>query len=178
LDYTNKKFLTTYYSKEIGSDKLKKHLSILLISLFFFSGCIGQGNDERQENVVLLVTEAANLVQQNGEEAFPQFRTPGKFFTDDFYIFVWKVEGDKITRVVYPLDSNGEGVDVSDLKDNYGVSLTKMFMAIANSDKGEGWSEQYVWINPKGNKIEKKVAYIKKVVYGDTTYILGAGYYL
>ena len=157
---------------------MKKYLAILLIGVFLLSGCIGQGKDMRNENIELLLNEASALMQEKGEEAFPEFRTRGKFFTDDFYIFVWKVEGNKITRIVYPLDPNGEGVDVSNLKDAYGVSLTKMFMAIANSEKGEGWSDQYGWVNPKNNKIERKVSYIKKVSLGDTTYVIGAGYYL
>jgi signal transduction histidine kinase len=156
---------------------LKKYIAILLILTFLLSGCIGQGADERQENVSNLVREAATLIQQNGEEAFPQIREKGKFYTDDFYIFVWKVEGDKITRVVYPPDLNQEGVDVSNLKDDNGVSITNIFMEVANSNKGEGWSKQYVWINHEDNKVTKKISYIKKVVYNDTTYVLGGGYY-
>ena len=118
------------------------------------------------------------LVQQNGEEAFPQIREKGKFYTDDFYVFVWKVEGDKITRIVFPPDLSQEGTDVSDYKDDNNVSITKMFVTIANSEKGEGWSGEYLRTNPEDKKIEKKVTYIKKVVYNDTTYILGGGYYL
>ncbi len=157
---------------------MKKYIAILLILTFLLSGCIGQGSDERKENVSTLVREAAALIQQNGEEVFPQIREKGKFYTDDFYIFVWKVEGNKITRVVYPPDLNQENVDVSDLIDDNGVSITNIFMEVANSDKGEGWSKQYVWINHEDNKVTKKISYIKKVVYNDTTYVLGAGYYL
>lgn len=157
---------------------MRKYIAILLILTFLLSGCIGQGADERQEKVSNLVREAAALIQQNGEEAFPQIREKGKFYTDDFYVFVWKVEGDKIARVVYPPDLNQENVDVSDLKDDNGVSITNIFMEVANSDKGEGWSKQYVWINHEDNKVTKKISYIKKVVYNDTTYVLGGGYYL
>ena len=157
---------------------MKKYIAILLILTFLLSGCIGQGKDERPEKVALLVNEAATLVQQNGEGAFPQFRAKGKFYTDDVYIFVWKVEGDKITRIVFPPDLTQEGTDVSDYKDDNNVSITNMFMTIANSDKGEGWSGQYLKTNPNDNKIEKKVTYIKKVVQGDTTYVIGAGYYI
>lgn len=156
---------------------LKKYLAILLILIFLLSGCIGQGKDERPEKIETLVNEAATLFQEKGEAAFPEFRMVGKYYTDDFYLFVWKVEGDKITRVVYPPDSTQEGIDVSDLKDDSAVSITNMFMGIAN-DKGQGWSPQYLWINPETNKVTKKVSYIRKVVYNDTTYVLGAGYYL
>jgi signal transduction histidine kinase len=157
---------------------LKKYIAILLILTFLLSGCIGQGADERPEKVSNLVREAAILVQEKGEEAFPQIREKGKFYADDFYVFVWKVEGDNITRIVFPPDLSQEGTDVSDYKDDNNVSITNMFVTIANSGKGEGWSGQYLRTNPLDNKIEKKVTYIKKVVYGDTTFILGGGYYL
>ncbi|NYT13855.1 MAG: hypothetical protein GKC01_05020 [Candidatus Methanofastidiosa archaeon] len=157
---------------------MKKYIAILLVLTFLLSGCIGQGADERPEKVSNLVREAAILVQEKGEEAFPQIREKGKFYEGDFYVFVWKVEGDKITRIVFPPDLSQEGTDVSDYKDDNNVSITNMFVAIANSEKGEGWSGEYLRTNPADKKIEKKVTYIKKVVYGDTTYILGGGYYL
>jgi len=157
---------------------LKKYIAILFILTFLLSGCIGQGTDSRPEKVSTLVREASVLVQEKGEEAFPQIREKGKFYTGDTYVFVWKIEGDKITRVVFPPDLTQEGADVSDYRDDNNVSISNMFMAIANSDKGEGWSGQYLRTNPIDNKIEKKVTYIKKVVHGDTTYVLGAGYYL
>jgi len=157
---------------------LKKYIAILFILTFLLSGCIGQGTDSRPEKVSTLVREASVLVQEKGEEAFPQIREKGKFYTGDTYVFVWKIEGDKITRVVFPPDLTQEGTDVSDYRDDNNVSISNMFMAIANSDKEEGWSGQYLRTNPIDNKIEKKVTYIKKVVHGDTTYVLGAGYYL
>ena len=157
---------------------MKKYIAILFILTFLLSGCIGQGTDSRPEKVSTLVREASSLVQEKGEETFPQIREKGKFYTDDTYVFVWKVEEDKITRVVFPPDLAQEGTDVSDFKDDSNVSITNMFMAIANSRNGEGWSGQYLRTNPIDNKVEKKVTYIKKVVYNDTTYVLGAGYYI
>jgi len=157
---------------------LKKYLAILLILAFLLSGCIGQGADQRPEKISTLVKEASVMIQEKGEDAFPQIREKGKFYTDDTYVFVWKVEGDKITRVVFPPDLSQEGTDVSDFKDDNNVSITNMFMSIANSDKGEGWSGQYLRTNPADNKIEKKATYIKKVVYNDTKYVIGAGYYI
>jgi len=156
---------------------LKKYLAVLLILSFLLSGCVGQGRDQRPENIEKLVNEAVTLFQQRGEEAFPIFREKGKFYNDDTYIFVWKVEGDEITRIVFPPDLTQEGTDVSDYRDDNNVSLTEMFMTIAN-EKGEGWSGEYLKINPKDNKMTKKVSYVKKVVYEDTAYVVGAGYYL
>jgi len=157
---------------------VKKFLAILLILAFLISGCIGQGADQRPEKVSTLVKEASVMIQEKGEDAFPQIREKGKFYTDDTYVFVWKVEDCKITRVVFPPDLAQEGTDVSDFKDDNNVSITNMFISIANSEKGEGWSGQYLRTNPADNKIEKKVTYIKKVVYKDTTYVIGAGYYI
>lgn len=157
---------------------MKKYLAVLLILAFLLSGCVGQGRDQRPENIEKLVNEAATLFQQRGEEAFPIFREKGKFYNDDTYIFVWKVEGDKITRIVFPPDLAQEGTDVSNYRDDNNVSITNMFMDVANSEKGEGWASEYLKVNPKDNKMTKKVSYIKKVFHDGTTYVVGAGYYL
>ena len=104
---------------------MKKFLAILLILAFLLSGCIGQGADQRPEKVSTLVKEASVMIQEKGEDAFPQIREKGKFYTDDTYVFVWKVEGCKITRVVFPPDLAQEGTDVSDFKDDNNVSITE-----------------------------------------------------
>ena len=161
-----------------GAIFMKKYLAIFLVLSFLLSGCVGQGRDERPENIEKLVKEAAALVGESGEESFPTIREKGKFYTDDTYVFVWKVEGDKITRLVFPPDLTQEGTDVSNYRDDNNVSITNMFMAVANSDKGEGWAGEYLKINPKDNKMTRKVSYIKKVVHEGATYVVGAGYYI
>jgi len=45
----------------------------------------------QKDAFTLKVREAASLVE---EEVFPEFREKGgKWFYDDFYIFVWKING-------------------------------------------------------------------------------------
>lgn len=60
-----------------------------------------QSEFSAQKNFITLkVFEAANLIEQNGEKTFPEFReNNSKWFKGDFYIFVWNTDG---TRIVYP----------------------------------------------------------------------------
>ncbi|WP_292389695.1 hypothetical protein [Methanosarcina sp. UBA5] len=48
-----------------------------------------------QKNAVALkVLEAASLVEEKGEETFPDFqKKDSEWFYDDFHVFVWKLNG-------------------------------------------------------------------------------------
>lgn len=77
------------------------------------SGLLAQKSD-----TALKAREAASLVEEIGEDAFPEFRKKdSEWFYDDFYIFVWKLDGTRAVRVVYPPDLKGGGKDVSELID-------------------------------------------------------------
>lgn len=132
-----------------------------------------------QKNAVALkVREAANLVEETGEEAFPEFREKdSKWFYDDFYIFVWKLNGTRAVRVVYPPDLKGEGQNVTALMDFNGKSIGKLFIETALSENGEGWIP-YEW--PKIGETEPSIKYgfIKRATLGEEVYLVGSGFYV
>ncbi|MDY9926206.1 cache domain-containing protein [Methanosarcina sp.] len=171
-------------------------LSISLILLFLSISVYSQQEDqvreeEREENcsqlqlhsklsaqkddTALKVREAANLVEEKGEEAFPEFREKdSKWLYDGFYIFVWNING---TRVVYPPNLTGEGQDVSGLTDFNGKPIGKLFIETALSESGEGWIS-YEWPKPNETEPFTKYGFIKKAAFGEETYLVGSGFYV
>ena len=132
----------------------------------------------QKENVDLMVSEAASLVGEKGEEAFPEFREKGgKWVYDDFYVFVWKINENRALRVVYPPDLKGEGQDVTELKDFNGKPIGKLFIETALSERGEGWVS-YEWPKPNETDPSTKYSFIKRAVFGNETYLVGSGFYV
>lgn len=128
----------------------------------------------KKEHVVLLVNEAVDRIEREGEKCFAEFRQrDSKWFHDDFYIFVWRTDG---IRVVYPPDPSGEGEDMNKLEDANGKPIGRLFIDIANSEAGEGWID-YDWPKPNETKPSKKHAYIKRVEFGGQRFLVGSGYY-
>ncbi|HRS26538.1 MAG TPA: cache domain-containing protein [Methanofastidiosum sp.] len=131
-----------------------------------------------QEEIESLVREAAFFVHAQGEDAFPLFRTEGRFLYKDIYVFVWVVRGNRVIRLVFPPDNMGEDIEITDMTDSSGTNITEMIMKIANSRKGEGWSEPYQWKKPRENIDSRKISFVKSVINKGRMYVVGAGYYL
>jgi len=128
---------------------------------------------EQTKEIVQLVYEAVNLIESEGEKAFPNFRVKdSKWFFDDTYVFVWGMDG---MRYVYPRDVSGEGQNMLGLKDINSKPIGKMFVETA--EKGEGWVF-YEWTLPGGDEPEWKSTFIKKALAPDgIEYLVGIGKY-
>mgnify|MGYP000002901834 CR=1 FL=1 len=134
--------------------------------------------DNIKREIEAIVREAAFLVENQGEYAFQQFRTKGKFYHDDIYVFVWGVRNNKITRLVFPPDNMGEDIEITNMTDSEGRNITEMIMKIALSPKGEGWSDVYLWKKQPGMEDSEKISFVKKVTHKGKMYVVGAGYHL
>jgi signal transduction histidine kinase len=135
-------------------------------------------SEDVAKEIESLVREAAFFVEAQGEDAFPMFRTEGRFLYGDIYVFVWIVKGKRITRLVFPPDNMGEDIEITDMTDASGTNITEMIMKIANSHSGEGWSEPYLWKRPGENVDSDKISFIKSVIHKGKLYVVGGGYYL
>jgi Signal transduction histidine kinase len=137
---------------------------------------IGLIYQEQVENLqrtelVALVDQAVQLVEDKGEDAFPELRS-SSWVHNDSYVFVWKLDG---IRVVYPPDPSGEGKNMTELVDSEGKPIGKLF--IQTAENGSGWVE-YMWPKP-GEKIPSlKITYIKQAKYHNQTYLVGSGVYI
>ena len=131
-----------------------------------------------KEEIESIVREAAFFVEAQGEDAFPMFRTKGRFLYGDIYVFVWIAKGKRITRLVFPPDNMGEDIEITNMTDANGTNITEMIMKIANSHNGEGWSEPYLWKRPRDNIETEKRSFVRRATHKGWMYVVGAGYYL
>jgi signal transduction histidine kinase len=122
-----------------------------------------------------LVREAAAMLQQRGEQAFPELRTKGsRWLSDDTYFFVWKLDG---TRVFHAIDPSLEGLDGSSVEDVLGRRYGQMFLDAAASPSGEGWVH-YMYPEPGGLFPVWKSVFVKRVTFpSGTPHLIGAGIY-
>jgi signal transduction histidine kinase len=125
--------------------------------------------------LVSFVQEAVDLIEKEGEAAFPKLREPGGgWFEGDSYVFVWGLDG---IRHVFPPDTAGEGQDMRDLKDINDKPIGQWFIARASSDNGEGWIH-YQWPRPGEIFPVWKSTYVKRAISpAGYAYLVGSGRY-
>jgi len=149
---------------------------LVMLSAFLIMGYVNQTEQtHRNETIRELVIDAASLIENNGENAFSEFRQEGtKWFHDDTYVFVWMTDG---IRVVYPPDPTGEGENMSTLLDVTGKAIGRLFIDIALSEEGEGLID-YRWPKPRETEPSIKQTYIKGVASDEQTFLVGSGFYV
>lgn len=131
-----------------------------------------------KREIEAIVREAAFLVEHQGEYAFQQFRSDKRFYHDDIYVFVWGIRNNRITRLVFPPDTMGEDIEITNMTDSEGRNITDMIMKIANSPKGEGWSDIYLWKKQGELEDYEKISFVKRVIHKGKMYVVGAGYFV
>jgi methyl-accepting chemotaxis protein len=153
--------------------KISTILIIFLMVLVAVTGVFYQQQveDKQKAEVVSLVDQAVQLIEEQGEAAFPELRS-SEWVHNDSYVFVWKLNG---IRVVYPPDPSGEGKNMTDLVDYEGKPIGKLF--IQTAENGSGWVE-YMWPKPGETTPSLKLTYIKRAQYQDQTYLVGSGVYI
>ena len=120
-----------------------------------------------------VVKRASDLIEQNGKEAFAQLRDKaGPFIFMDTYVFVDSPDG---TELVNPAFPSLEGKNLKDLKDVQGKATVSDEIAAAITE-GSAWLECY-WYKPGTNTPAVKQTYVRRVQFGNETYIVGSGLY-
>lgn len=125
--------------------------------------------------LMALVRDGAAVLEEQGENAYPEFRKPGsKWFHDDIYLFVWAMDG---TRLFHAADPAGEGQNVSGLEDIVGRPIGRMILGAAASPAGEGWVH-YMYPQPGSLFPTWKSTFVKRVTFPDgTPHTVGCGIY-
>ncbi|MCX5797599.1 MAG: cache domain-containing protein [Elusimicrobia bacterium] len=125
--------------------------------------------------IIRLVQDAAALLKEKGESAFPGFRKKGsRWFDGDTYLFVWDMAG---KRIFHAADPSSEGQDVHDLKDVQGRPIGRMFLDTAAGAPGEGWVH-YLYPKPGDIFPTWKSTFIKRVTFpSGRDHIVGCGVY-
>jgi signal transduction histidine kinase len=120
-----------------------------------------------------VVTRACDLINSQGRNAFEELRDNRSSFNFmDVYVFVDDPQG---TELVNPAQPSLEGKNLMNLKDAYGKFLIRDYIQAALT-KGSAWVDYY-WYKPGQNQVAHKNTYVRKVNFGNETYIVGAGFY-
>ncbi|MEJ2260289.1 MAG: cache domain-containing protein [Nitrosopumilaceae archaeon] len=110
----------------------RNHVMLILLILILITipliGYFDYAEKNRvRESAKILVLDAVSLIENEGKDAFPEFRLEGsKWFHDDSYVFVWQTDG---IRLVYPPDLSGEGQNVSGILDVTGKAIGRLLMS-------------------------------------------------
>jgi len=138
---------------------------------------VGSGSyDVKMEDIFLIdaVNAAVALIEKEGKGAFNTLRDKASQFVFlGTYIFVDTPEGVEVVNGGFP---DVEGKNIIDYKDPTGKYLTRDVINTA-ATKGYGWVD-YMWPKPGETKPSAKHTYVKKAVYGNETFAVGAGAYL
>ena len=122
-----------------------------------------------------LVREAATVFEQQGENAFPEFRKKGSgWFHNGTYFFVWTMDG---VRIFHAADQKGEGLVMGNAKDVLGRPWGSMFLEAAATKQGEGWIH-YMYPEPGDIFPTWKSSFVKRVTFpSGKQYLIGCGIY-
>ena len=146
-------------------------VAALVLCMSLFVADFSTAGEATPQEIVQKVEEAATLIEEKGEAAFPVIRDPkGPFVWKDSYIFVYSLDG----TIVAHLNPQLEQKNLIGIKDIKGNMFAAEFVAIAKSESGRGWSE-YWWPKPGEKEASQKVSYIMKVQGKD--FLVGAGVY-
>lgn len=140
----------------------------------YIVGCGIYNMDMDKAFIEDIVDRAAALVAGRGKEAFDQLRDKtGPFVFMDTYVFVDDPDGVELVNAGQP---SLEGKNLIDAKDAHGKLMVRKYIdaAVKNSS---AWVDYY-WYRPGENAPAHKYTYVRKVKFGDKTYIVGAGLYL
>jgi signal transduction histidine kinase len=122
-----------------------------------------------------LVRKGASLLEQQGDQAFNEFRKKGsEWYGDDTYLFVFSLDG---KRVFHAADPESEGESDLHLKDILGRRFIEMFLQTIATEKGEGWVH-YMWPEPGNIFPTWKSSFVKRVTFpSGKIYLVGSGIY-
>lgn len=130
------------------------------------------------QNLVQLVNDAASRVRTEGEKAFAEFRTPGRWFRRDqgLYLFIFDLEGNQVVNAGFPeLETNR-----LDWRDAWGKPLFRLGIAkfSPSIEDRHFWWFHYVWYKPGESKESWKSAYmVRTKAPSGKVYVVACGLY-
>lgn len=132
---------------------------------------------EDTKRLVILVEEAAALVEEKGTAAFPEFAIKGsRWLNRDYYIFIYDDQG---TNVFHPVNAALVGKDLIQLKDMHGKPVIQRIVNVAKlPEKDAADWVFYLWEDKTQLTPLWKSAYIRKAITPEGKVLLvGCGLY-
>jgi signal transduction histidine kinase len=133
---------------------------------------------EDTKQLVVLVEDAAALIEQKGKTVFSQFQVKNsRWLTDQRYLFIYDLNG---KCVFHPIEPGLVGQNLIRLKDLDGRPMVAMITDVGKKPEADasGWVF-YLWEESPNSRIPAwKSSYVRKAVApGGTTYLVGSGLY-
>jgi methyl-accepting chemotaxis protein len=149
-------------------------IGLLAAAVLSAAGAPPEGVSPGQaQRIETLVGEAARLVADKGENAFPEFRVRGsRWFNGFTYVFV---DDMAMVSLVNGPRPQLEGRNVMDLKDASGHVFHREWVKLLETQDA-AWVS-YMWPRPGDHRPTRKWTYIRKVSSGGRTFVVGAGLY-
>ena len=125
--------------------------------------------------LMTLVREAAAVLEERGEKAYPELRKKGsKWFRDDTYLFVFTMDG---TRAFHAAEPESEGQNSSESKDIVGRPYGRMILEAGAGPSNEGWVH-YMYPEPGNIFPAWKSSFVKRVKFpSGKQHLIGSGIY-
>lgn len=143
--------------------------ALFTTALLAFSSTSAHAWATEKEALALLNEAVADIQAKGKDSALKEFNDPkGKFVKGELYVFAFDMEGNYLANGQNP---GLVGKPARNIVDVAGNPVVATMLDIAKN-KGEGEVE-YMWLNPKVNKLQRKMSHIK-VVDG---VIVGVGHY-
>lgn len=133
---------------------------------------------EDTKQLVMLVEDAASLIESKGKEAFKDFGVKGsKWLNDKYYLFVYDLTGKSVFHAIEP---GLVGQDLSRFRDLDGRPVIALITDIGkkNQPQASGWVF-YLWEDPWKSLVPCwKSSYVRKATAPDgAVYLVGSGLY-
>ena len=124
--------------------------------------------------IVEAVDDAINLIKKVGISALDTIRAKAnEFIFLETYVFIKDIEGNELVNPAFP---DLEGQNIYDLQDSNGKYFVREELEILKT-KNDCWMD-YMWAKPGETTPSQKWVYAKKVIVGQDTLVVGAGYFL
>lgn len=123
--------------------------------------------------IVEEVNDVIVLIKKVGISALDTIRAKAdEFIFLDTYVFIKDIKGNELVNPAFP---DLEGQNLYNLQDSNGKYFIREELETLKT-KDDCWMD-YMWTKPGETTPPKKLVYVKKVIVGQDTLVVGAGYF-
>jgi signal transduction histidine kinase len=138
---------------------MKRIFTLFVLAFIIISGMENRTVAASKKDLARsIVRKAIHFYKANGKGKTIEAINGGKFRKGELYVFAYSMEG---VLIAHPVNKSLIGKNLLDIPDDAGRLFRKDIVEKAKSS-GTGWVD-YKYKNPKTDKVEDKVTYIKRV---------------
>jgi len=159
---------------------MKKRIFLAVLMVTALLPCISvhgenSGDAAKYREVIQLTKDAAVFFSEKGRDGLSEINDPkGRWVKGELYVFAYGLKGEERGVIIGHPRPGLLGKNFLRFRDRNGKIIAADFLRIAESEKGEGWSE-YWWPKLDGAEAEPKLSYIVNIPGKDM--FVGVGIY-